>query len=65
MDVVNAAIASVSGTKVAASSDYQYWCSTFDLENKVVRAVNMNNGQWMSSIATDGSMLPVRVVLAF
>lgn len=64
---VNNTLGSVSGTKVAATSEYmyQYWCSSVDLENKVVKAVTMNNGQWMSSIKTETSVLPVRVVLAF
>lgn len=65
---VNNALDAVSGAvKVAATTEYlyQYWCSSVDLMNKSVKAVTMNNGQWMSTSKTEGSVLPVRIVLAF
>lgn len=69
-EAVNNAINSVSGDPlhvVRANYDdyyYQYWCSTFDLDNKIVNAFNMTNGSWYGS-KTDGTVLPVRVILAF
>lgn len=65
---VNNALDAVSGSvKVAATTEYlyQYWCSSVDLMNKFVCAVTMNNGQWMTTSKTEGSVLPVRIVLAF
>lgn len=43
---------------------YQYWCSTYDLSNKVIRAFSMLNGEWYGS-KTEGTKLGCRVVLAF
>ena len=43
---------------------YQYWCSTYDLSNKVIRAFSMLNGDWYGS-KTEGTKLGCRVVLAF
>ena len=43
---------------------YQYWCSTYDLSNKVIRAFSMLNGDWFGS-KTEGTKLGCRVVLAF
>ncbi|MBE6241018.1 MAG: Ig domain-containing protein [Bacteroidales bacterium] len=43
---------------------YQYWCSTFDLSNKVIRAFSMLSGDWHGS-KTEGTKLGCRVVLAF
>ena len=43
---------------------YQYWCSTFDLGNKVIRAFSMLNGDWHGS-KTEGTQLGCRIVLAF
>lgn len=65
---VNNALGSVSGAvKVAVTTEYlyQYWCSSVDLMNKFIRAVTMNNGQWTTTSKTEGSVLPVRIVLAF
>jgi len=69
-EAVNNAINSVSGDPLhvaRANYDdyyYQYWCSTFDLDQKIVMAFNMTNGSWYGS-KTDGTVLPVRVILAF
>lgn len=43
---------------------YQYWCSTFDLGNKVIQAFSMLNGNWYGS-KTEGTELGCRIVLAF
>lgn len=69
-EAVNNAINSVSGDPLhvtRANYDdyyYQYWCSTFDLDNKIVNAFNMMNGGWYGS-KTETTVLPVRVILAF
>lgn len=69
-ETVNSAINSVSGDPLhvaQANYDdyyYQYWCSTFDLDNRVVKAFNMTNGDWFGS-KTETTVLPVRVILAF
>lgn len=69
-EAVNNAINSVSGDPMhvtRANYDdyyYQYWCSTFDLDNKIVNAFNMTNGSWYGS-KTETTVLPVRVILAF
>lgn len=69
-EAVNNAINSVSGDPLhvaRANYDdyyYQYWCSTFDLDNKIVNAFNMTNGSWYGS-KTETTVLPVRVILAF
>ena len=69
-EAVNNVINSVSGDPLhvtQANYDdyyYQYWCSTFDLDNKVIRAFNMTNGDWFGS-KTETTVLPVRVILAF
>ena len=70
-ETVNTAINGVSGDPLhVARADYddyyyQYWCSTFDLDNKVVMAFDMINGGWYGYSKTDGTVLPVRVILAF
>ena len=64
-NVINPIIEGLSGTKVGTEYPYQYWCSTSDYEAIGVRAVTMNNGQWMPTGKTESSELPVRVVLAF
>lgn len=69
-EAVNNAINSVSGDPLhvaQANYDdyyYQYWCSTFDLDNNIVKAFNMKNGDWFGS-KTETTVLPVRVILAF
>ena len=69
-EAVNNAINSVSGDPLhvtRANYDdyyYQYWCSTFDLDYKIVNAFNMTNGSWYGS-KTETTVLPVRVILAF
>lgn len=69
-ETVNTAINGVSGDPLhvaRANYDdyyYQYWCSTFDLDNKIVNAFNMTNGSWYGS-KTETTVLPVRVILAF
>lgn len=69
-EAVNNAINSVSGDPLhvaMANYDdyyYQYWCSTFDLDNNIVNAFNMMNGGWYGS-KTETTVLPVRVILAF
>ena len=64
-NVINPIIEGLSGTKVGTEYPYQYWCSTSDYDAIGVRAVTMNNGQWMTTGKTESSELPVRVVLAF
>ena len=64
-NVVNNALQSLSATKVGAEYPYQYWCSTSDYDSIGVRAVTMNNGQWMSTTKQESASLPVRVILAF
>ena len=64
-NVINPIIESLSGTKVGAEYPFQYWCSTSDYDSIGVRAVTMNNGQWMTTGKTESSVLPVRVILAF
>ena len=64
-NVVNNALQSLSATKVGAEYPYQYWCSTSDYDSIGVRAVTMNNGQWMSTTKVESASLPVRVILAF
>ena len=69
-ETVNNAINSVSGDPLHVTQAdyddyyYQYWCSTFDLDNRVVKAFNMTNGDWFGS-KTETTVLPVRVILAF
>ena len=69
-ETVNSAINGVSGDPLhVARADYddyyyQYWCSTFDLDNNIVKAFNMKNGDWFGS-KTETTVLPVRVILAF
>jgi hypothetical protein len=50
---------------VGAEYPYQYWCSTSDYDGIGVRAVTMDNGQWMTTGKTESTALPVRVILAF
>lgn len=69
-EAVNNSINAVSGNPLhiaRANYDdymYQYWISTFDLDNKTIRAFNMTNGSWYGA-KTETTSLPVRVVLAF
>lgn len=65
MSIINPVIESLSGTKVGTEYPYQYWCSTSDYDGIGVRAVTMDNGQWMTTGKTESSALPVRVILAF
>ena len=65
MGIINPVIESLSGTKVGTEYPYQYWCSTSDYDGIGVRAVTMDNGQWMATGKTESSALPVRVILAF
>jgi hypothetical protein len=65
MGIINPVIESLSGTKVGTEYPYQYWCSTSDYDGIGVRAVTMDNGQWMTTGKTESSALPVRVILAF
>ena len=65
MSIINPVIESLSGTKVGTEYPYQYWCSTSDYDGIGVRAVTMDNGQWMATGKTESSALPVRVILAF
>ena len=68
--LVNERLEAVGGDLVAVTrafyddTSYQYWCSTFDLSNKVIRAFSMLNGDWHGS-KTEGTKLGCRVVLAF
>ena len=64
-NVINPIIENLSGTKVGTEYPFQYWCSTSDYDGIGVRAVTMNNGQWMTTGKTESSALPVRVILAF
>ena len=69
-EAVNNSINAVSGNPLhtaRANFDdymYQYWISTFDLDNKTIRAFNMTNGSWYGQ-KTETTSLPVRVILAF
>ena len=69
-EAVNSTINAVSGNPLHVTQldyddvNYQYWCSTFDLDEKVIRAFNMTNGDWFGS-KTETTVLPVRVILAF
>lgn len=65
MAAVNSSLKAASGVEVATEYPFQYWCSSVDLMNKSVKAVTMNDGQWMSTSKTEGSVLPVRIILAF
>ena len=64
-NVINPVIEGLSGTKVGTEYPYQYWCSTSDYDYIGVRAVTMNNGQWMTTGKIESAELPVRVILAF
>ena len=69
-EAVNNSINAVSGNPLhiaRANYDdymYQYWISTFDLDNKVIQAFNMTNGSWYGS-KMETTSLPVRIILAF
>ena len=65
LSTINPVIEGLSGTKVGAEYPYQYWCSTSDYDGIGVRAVTMDNGQWMTTGKTESTALPVRVILAF
>lgn len=68
--LVNERLEAVEGDLVAVTralyddTSYQYWCSTYDLSNKVIRAFSMLNGDWFGS-KTEATKLGCRVVLAF
>lgn len=68
--LVNERLEAVGGDAVTVKRafyddiSYQYWCSTFDLGNKVIRAFSMLNGDWHGS-KTEGTQLGCRIVLAF
>jgi len=68
--LVNERLEAVGGDVVSVKRafyddiSYQYWCSTFDLSNKVIRAFSMLNGDWHGS-KTEGTQLGCRIVLAF
>jgi len=69
-DAVNASIDNISGDSLHVTKTnyddymYQYWTSSYDLDNKIIKAFNMTNGSWYGS-KTETTSLPVRVILAF
>lgn len=69
-EAVNSSLNNASGNPLhvaRANFDdymYQYWTSSYDLDNKVIKAFNMAAGGWFGS-KTETSVLPVRVILAF
>lgn len=69
-DAVNASIDNISGDSLHVTRTnyddymYQYWTSSYDLDNKIIKAFNMTNGSWYG-LKTETTSLPVRVILAF
>lgn len=69
-DAVNASIDNISGDSLHVTRTnyddymYQYWTSSYDLDNKIIKAFNMTNGSWYGS-KTETTSLPVRIILAF
>lgn len=46
-------------------TSFQYWCSSYDLSNKIIRSFSMLNGDWLGSSTIETNKLACRVVLAF
>lgn len=46
-------------------TSFQYWCSSYDLSNKIIRSFSMLNGDWLGISTIETNKLACRVVLAF
>ena len=70
-EAVNTAINNVSGNPLHVRREnyddymYQYWTSSYDLDNKLIWAFNMTTGEWYEPQKTESTVLPVRIILAF